>query len=53
MMAWIHNEVASHSPILDVFSVDEGSGKTELLGVLGLLTPKPCLGAEFTAANVY
>jgi hypothetical protein len=52
-MSWIHEEVASHSPILDVFSVDEASGKTELMGVLGLLTPKPCLGAEFTAANIY
>jgi hypothetical protein len=52
-MSWIHNEVATHSPLLDVVSVDEASGKTELMGVLGLLTPKPCLGAEFTAANIY
>jgi hypothetical protein len=52
-MSWIHNEVARHSPILDVFSVDESSGKTELMGVLALVTPKPYLGAEFTAANIY
>jgi hypothetical protein len=52
-MSWIHNEVATHSPILDVFSVDESSGKTELMGLLGLVTPKPYLGAEFTAANIY
>jgi hypothetical protein len=51
--AWIHNEVATRSPILDVFSIDEGSGKTELLGVLALLVPKPLLGAEFTGPNVY
>jgi hypothetical protein len=35
----IHNEVATHSPILDIVSVDEGSGKSELEGTLGLLVP--------------
>jgi putative DNA primase/helicase len=52
-MSWIHNEVATHSPILDVFSVDEGSGKSELLGVLHFLVPKPLLGAEFTGPSIY
>jgi hypothetical protein len=52
-LAWIHSAVATHSPILDLVSVDEGSGKTELMGILGLLTPRPYLGAEPTAANVY
>ena len=52
-MSWIHNEVATHSPFLDVVSPDEGSGKTELQGILGLLTPRPCFGAEFTGPNIY
>jgi hypothetical protein len=52
-MAWVHNEIATHSPILDIVSVDEGSGKTELMGVLGLVTPRPCTGAEFTGPNIY
>jgi putative DNA primase/helicase len=52
-MSWIHNEVVTQSPILDVCSVDEGSGKTLLLGVVGFLVPKPLLGAEFTGPNIY
>jgi hypothetical protein len=52
-MDWVHNEIATHSPFLDVVSVDEGSGKTELLGTLGLLTQRPCQGAEFTGPNIY
>jgi hypothetical protein len=50
---WVHNEIATHSPFLDIFSVDEGSGKTLVLGLLSWLTQRPCQGAEFTGPNIY
>jgi hypothetical protein len=52
-MDWVHNEIATHSPFLDVGSVDEGSGKTLLLWLLFFLSLRPCLGADFTSANIY
>jgi hypothetical protein len=52
-MAWVHNEVAAHSPILDVTSTDEGQGKTELLGVLRWLTPKAHFGSELTGPTLF
>jgi hypothetical protein len=53
LMDWIHNEIAAHSPILDLLSVDEGSGKTELEGVLSLLTQRSLHGSEFNGPNIY
>lgn len=52
-MCWIHNVVATHSPILGVSSPDIDSGKTTLLGVLGLSVPKPFHGAELTGPAAY
>ena len=52
-MDYIHNEVATHSPILDVVSVDEGSVKTEMVEALGLLTQRPASEAEFTGPAIY
>ena len=45
-MCWIHNAVATHSPILGVTSADADSGKTTLLDVLARLVPKPSRGAD-------
>ena len=36
-MCWIHNAVATHSPILGVTSSDPDSGKSTLLAILELL----------------
>ena len=52
-MSWIHNAVATHSPILGATSSDPDSGKTTLLGVLGLLVPKPFRSAELTGAAAF
>jgi putative DNA primase/helicase len=52
-MSWIHNAVATHSPILAATSSDPDSGKTTLLGVLGLLVPKPFRSAEPTGAAAF
>ena len=52
-MSWIHNAAATHSPILAATSSDPDSGKTTLLGVLGLLVPKPFRSAELTGAAAF
>ena len=52
-MAWIHNGVATHSPILTVTSAEPGAGKTELLTVLTRLVPKPSMNVETTGPSVY
>ena len=39
MFAWVHDEIATHSPILNVNSAEPESGKTTLLGLIGFLTP--------------
>jgi putative DNA primase/helicase len=52
-MDWVHNEIATHSPFLDIGSTDEGQGKTLVLWLLYFLTLRPHLGAEFTSANIY
>ena len=52
-MCWIHDSVATHSPILGVTSPDIDSGKTTLLGALALLVPKPFRSAELTGAAAF
>ena len=52
-MSWIHNAVATHSPILGVTSSDPDSGKSTLLAVLELLVPKPFRSAELTGAAAF
>jgi hypothetical protein len=53
MMAWVHNDIAIHSPYLVVTSAETESGKTTLLGVLAQLTPKSFTGAEPTGPSIY
>jgi putative DNA primase/helicase len=53
MMAWAHNAVATHSPILVITSAEPDSGKTMLLGVLAQLTPHPLSGAELTGPALF
>jgi hypothetical protein len=52
-MAWVHNEIATHSPVLTATSADPGAGKTELLAVVVRLVPKPSMSVETTGPNVY
>ena len=52
-MSWVHNEIATHSPILTVTSAEADSGKTTLLGVLARLVPKPSQSVEANGPNVY
>jgi len=52
-LAWLHNEIATHSPILVVTSAEEDSGKSTTLGVLERLTPCPYSAVELTGPNIY
>jgi hypothetical protein len=52
-MAWVHNQIATFSPILTATSPEVGSGKTTLLGTVARLVPKPSLNVESTGPNVY
>jgi putative DNA primase/helicase len=52
-MAWVHNQIATFSPILTVTSPEVGSGKSTLLGTVARLVPKPSLNVESTGPNVY
>jgi putative DNA primase/helicase len=53
MLAWIHDAVATHSPVLVVTSAEPDSGKTTLLGVLAQLNPNPLSGAELTGPALF
>jgi hypothetical protein len=52
-MTWVHQEAATHSPLLIVTSAEPDSGKTTLLGVLAQLVLRPYSGVELTGPNVY
>ncbi len=53
MLSWVHDEVATHSPILDVTSADSGSGKTTLLNLLSLLMPRAIATVDVSKAALY
>ncbi len=52
MMAWVHTEIATHSPNLMVTSTEPESGKSTLLAVLGLLAPRPFCTVEVTGPGL-
>jgi hypothetical protein len=53
LMSWIHEETAHYSPYLVLTSTVPGCGKTTLLKLLGLLTPRPYSFGAATAASVF
>jgi hypothetical protein len=53
MMAWVHEAVAVHSPILNANSAEPESGKTTLLGVLAYLMPRCIASVEISEAALY
>jgi hypothetical protein len=42
IFAWVHDEVATHSPILNITSAEPESGKSTTLGLISYLAPR-CL----------
>jgi putative DNA primase/helicase len=53
MFAWVHEDVATHSPILNVNSAEPESGKSTTLGLIALLLPRCIASVEITEAALY
>ena len=53
MFAWVHDEVAAHSPILNITSAEPESGKSTVLGLISFLTPQCLPSVEITEAALF
>ena len=53
MLAWVHDEVATHSPILDITSAEPESGKTTLLGIISFLVPRAISSVDISRGALY
>jgi hypothetical protein len=53
MMAWVHNEIAVHSPLLVFTAADVDAGKTTTIDALQWLTPRAYTVAEITGPTLY
>ena len=53
MFAWVHDEVATHSPILNVNSAEPESGKSTTLGLISFLAPRCVSSVEISEAALY
>lgn len=53
MFAWVHDQVATHSPILDITSAEPESGKSTTLGLISLLAPRCLPSVEISEAALY
>src|SRR5262249_40560509 len=53
VLAWVHDEVATHSPILDICSAEAESGKSTTLGLVSFLLPRCVSSVEISEAALY
>jgi Protein of unknown function (DUF3631)/CHC2 zinc finger len=53
VFSWVHEEVATHSPILLVTSAEPESGKTTLLSIVSYLAPRAIASVEISGAALY
>jgi putative DNA primase/helicase len=53
MLAWVHEEAATHSPILDITSAEPESGKSTTLGLISFLLPRCVSSVEISEAALY
>jgi hypothetical protein len=53
MLAWVHDEAATHSPILDITSAEPESGKSTTLGLISFLLPRCVSSVEISEAALY
>jgi hypothetical protein len=51
--AWVHDEAATHSPILDITSAEPESGKTTTLGLISFLAPRCLSSVEISEAALF
>jgi hypothetical protein len=53
MLAWVHEGVAIHSPILNINSAEPESGKSTTLGLISFLAPRCVSSVEISEAALY
>jgi hypothetical protein len=53
MLAWVHDEIATHSPILDITSAEPESGKSTTLGLISFLLHRCVSSVEISEAALY
>jgi hypothetical protein len=53
MLAWVHEEVCTHSPILNINSAESESGKSMTLGVISFLAPRCIASVDISEAALY
>jgi Protein of unknown function (DUF3631)/CHC2 zinc finger len=53
MFAWVHDEIAMHSPILAITSTEPESGKSTTMGLIAFLMPKCIATVEASEAAIF
>jgi putative DNA primase/helicase len=53
MLSWVHDDIATHSPILNINSAEPESGKTTTMGLISFLMPKCIASVEVSEAAMY
>jgi hypothetical protein len=53
MMAWVHDEIATHSPILNINSAEPESGKSTTMSLVAFLMPRCIASVEASEAAIY
>ena len=53
MLSWVHDEIATHSPILNINSAEPESGKSTTMGLIAFLMPKCIASVEVSEAAIY
>jgi hypothetical protein len=53
MLSWVHDEAATHSPILNINSAEPESGKSTLIGVISFLMLRCISTVEASPAALY
>jgi len=53
LSSWLHNQLASHSPILAAISPEPDSGKTTMLSLISFLVERSYMSAELTGPALF
>jgi putative DNA primase/helicase len=53
VLSWVHDEVATHSPILNINSASPECGKSTAMGLVAFLMPKCIASVDVSEAAIY
>jgi hypothetical protein len=53
MLSWVHDEIAIHSPILNINSAEPESGKSTTMGLIAFLMPRCIASVDTSEAPLY